>query len=233
MLFFAVPQHWNGVDFMFSHSRILILFLFIVILILTVIGFIFQRFILCKVWNEVTVLTVCGRTVIIIIILLVMVSSPSVRPEDECGGVLVVCWCCNIHINYVTKVTEDIVQEIKMLTKFDEKLTSWLRIVHSMCLIWNSAYPVEFFDCFPVLVVDVDLYLFVCSDWGFIFFSVLFFCCPNLSDSIVVGEFWLDFEYFVFVRSESSFFDLWFEVQGDFELCSFFKDRFWSSPWDY
>lgn len=102
---------------MLSHSWVLVLFLFIVILIFTVVSLIIQRFIFWKVRAEITVLTVSVRTVIIFMVLSVVVPSPSMRSEYKSCWTLVVRRCCDIHVDDVAKITENIVQKIKMFTK--------------------------------------------------------------------------------------------------------------------
>lgn len=117
MSLFTVPENGNGINLMHSHSWVLVLFLFIVILIFTVVSLIIQRFILRKVRAEITVFTVSVRTVIIFMILTVVVPSPSMRSEYKSCWTLVVCRCCDIHVDDVAKIAENIVQEIKMFTK--------------------------------------------------------------------------------------------------------------------
>lgn len=121
---------------MLSHSWVLVLFLFIVILIFTVVSLIIQRFIFWKVRAEITILTVSVRTVIIFMILSVVVPSPSMRSEYKSCWTLVVRRCCDIHVDDVAKITENIVQKIKMFIHDLELLIQsvWYEI---QCILLN------------------------------------------------------------------------------------------------
>lgn len=102
---------------MLCHTRILILFLFIIVFILTVISLIFHWLIFWKVRAKITVLTVRIRAIIITIILSVIVSSSSIRSKDKSCWMLIIRWCCNVNVDYVTKIAKNVVQEVKMFTK--------------------------------------------------------------------------------------------------------------------
>lgn len=117
MFLFTIPQYRYRINFMFGHSWVLILLFFIVILIFTVVGFILHWFIFRKIRAEIAVFTVSFRTVVIFMMLSIIVPSSTMRSEHESCWILIVCWCCNVYVDYVAEIAENIVQKVKMFTK--------------------------------------------------------------------------------------------------------------------
>ena len=117
MFLFTIPQYRYRINFMFGHSWVLILLFFIVILIFTVVGFILDWFIFRKIRAEIAVFTVSFRTVVIFMMLSIIVPSSTMGSEHESCWILVVRWCCNVHVYYVAEIAKNIVQKVKMFTK--------------------------------------------------------------------------------------------------------------------
>ena len=69
------------------------------------------------------------RTIVIFMMLPIVIPSSTMRSEHKSCWILIVRRCCNVHVDYIAEIAENIVQKVKMFTKLIKILLHNLKLL--------------------------------------------------------------------------------------------------------